>query len=1025
MKVFGMLVSVCLATTPLFAQSAQSSSFLESARAFSRKSQLDSVAHYAHRAITVSQQNQQWNDHAYALTWLGDHYRREQRYDSAFHYQSLALVTVVSNEVHDTTLALTYHQVGLYYKDTRQPAQAIQMYEKAISVREALRDSVALAASYNALATVYRFSYFDYIKAEQNYQRALQLLESSDHTKEVFDALYSLATTYRLREDYDEALAYGYRAITLAKDLSPLNQEVCFTMIGNILQERGDTKSAIVNFKQALSLGIKRLGNSDPSLVRRFNNLGHAYVEADSLVAGVQMLKHALTINASAPRSVREDDLADTYEYLGDAYLEQNRLDSANRNYHQSLAINRKAHGPKHRLTSNIFSTLGNFHQQQQALDSALYYVHQSLVAGVPDFNQSDLRQQPTVAMMQGDPLNFQLLYQKARIYLDQYQQTADAQWLSPALVCFARADSLIDSCRVLYNQEAAKLSFLENNKKVYEAAVECAYQLYALSGEEPYLDWAFHFMEKSKAMVLWEALINSQIKSGVGIPDSLLEREQSINVALAYTNNELLTARQPDSAVSEILELRAQQFSLTRQRERLAQQLQHTYPAYFQIKYGDHHYTLAQARDYARTAGTTLVEYLWGSNYVYALGISSQRVLFKQIALTDTLQENITTVLHALQHPPLITQSREDFQLYSDAAYRLYEQLLYPLLEHRSRKSRPRSSGLFESMMEAQEQVYTPTLTIIPDGPLSYLPFEALTTERPSSPVPDYRQLAYVLDKYATSYAQSAQVLTQRTVANDKTRNAMRFLGFGYSSSPEASSAPRLPSPWQELPGTTHEIEALGQMAEGTFFLGGAATESRFKEEAKYYDLIHLAVHGLADTLNPNNSRLVFRADQDTVNDGLLYSYELYDLQLHADLAVLSSCESGAGRWQQGEGVYSLARGFTYAGCPTVVMSLWKVDDQQTAKIMPSFYRGLFTGDRVDQALRTAKLLYRQRCSHFFAHPAFWSAFVAEGNPFPIVSYQYTHHAVWLILLLSAVYFSLSLRRAWKVRQANRRHFA
>ncbi len=202
--------------------------------------------------------------------------------------------------------------------------------------------------------------------------------------------------------------------------------------------------------------------------------------------------------------------------------------------------------------------------------------------------------------------------------------------------------------------------------------------------------------------------------------------------------------------------------------------------------------------------------------------------------------------------------------------------------------------------------------------------------------------------------------------------------------------------------------------MAEVDVFKGKQATEHQFKANAKNYNIIHLAVHGQANTTNPNNNRLVFRPESDSVEDGSLYSYELYNLQLQADLAVLSTCESGMGKFQPGEGVYSLARGFAYAGCPSVVMSLWKVDDLQTARIMPDFYRTLFAGDTKDDALRTAKLRYLRTTNSYHAHPYFWSAFILEGNASSVIDYQASIWAFWIIALLSTVYLSLFLYSEW-----------
>ena len=996
-----MLLSVgtLMLSSPVVAQSDGESRHFLRAWAFYSSDQPDSAAHYARRALAELKQQQQWNQQAYGLSWLGDLYRREQQNDSAFYYLSRALVAVTSNPVQDTTRARVYYQFGDYYESVRQPAQAVQMHQKAAALLKYINNPVLLAKSYNALGSIYRYIYYDYLTAQQYYQQALRLLEEAggENQQDLFRVLYSLATTNRLKEDYDQALAYGYRAAALAKTLSSSFQEVCYSMLGNILDDQKNDASAIYNYQRALALGADRLGNGDPALIIRLNNLAAIYIRVDSLPEGVRLLERALRI-FRATNEQDEGDIANTYEFLGDAYAKNGKVDLASVAYHRSLATNRKVHGTHHPKTANILSVLGKFHHGREHYDSALHYFQQALQATAPEFQPTDLLENPAVRTMMSDPLKFQLLYQKAVVLLAQHQQTARVDRLTAALDCFARADSLMDSCRVLYDREAAKLSFLANHRQVYERAVVCAYRLYQIAPDKDYLAWAFHFMEKCKAVVLWEALVDSQVKNSVGIPDSVLEEERAVNVELTFINNELQAA-QDGGADSTVNELRTQQFAVARQREALTRYLKQTYPNYFRIKYGQSTYTLSQARDYAARANTTLVEYFWGADHLYALRIAPKRAVLMQFTRPDSMQHALATVLDALQRAPRTIQRTEDFERYTQAAYALYQRWLQPVLEPPTNR---RSSGLFANFQEAQQWVYPPTLTIIPDGPLSYLPFEALITQPPSSTQPDYRRLAYVVDTLAVSYAPSAQVLTQRP---SHVRNAMRFLAFGYSGLGQATN----PSNWKNLPGTAQEVAALGQMAEGTFYTGVNATEHQFKAEAQHYDVIHLAVHGLADTVHPNNSRLVFRSENDSIDDGYLYSYELYDLQLRADLAVLSACESGTGKLQQGEGVYSLARGFTYAGCPTVVMSLWKVDDTQTSALIPAFYRELYTGSPIDQALRSAKVRYRERCSSFYAHPAFWSAFVVGGTTTPVVSYRATHRIAAVVLLLSAIYFGLT----------------
>lgn len=974
-------------------------SFLR-AQTFFAYDQPDSAARYARRALAQWEQQQQWNQYAYGLSWLGNLYRRVQQNDSAFFYLSRALVTVTSSPVQDTTRAQVYDHLGSYYKSVRQPAQAIQMFQKAVAVQKSLDDSFALAGSYNALGNIYRYTYLDYITAQQYYQRALRLLEGSgvENKKKLFDVVYSLATTSRLREDYEQALAYGYRAAELAKTLPDGNQEVCYTMLGNILFDQENNASAIYNYQRALALGVDRLGNNDPALIIRLNNLAGTYIRIDSLEQGVRLLDHALRIYQTSGGQ-GEDRIASTYDSRGDAYGKIGKTDSATIAYHRSLEINRRIHGPHHPSTTDILATLGTFYFEQASYDSALHYFQQALVATAPEFAPTNALQNPAVRTMMGDPLKFQLLHEKALVLMAEHQRSSSPALLTAALDCFVRADSLMDSCRVLYDREAAKLTFLEVHRQVYEQAVVCSYRLYQSDPDDRYLAWAFHFMEKSKAVVLWEALAESQDRNSVGIPDSLLKQERAIKLALAYVNNELQTAKD-SGADSTVTELRAEQFTLARQKENLTLLLQQAYPNYFRIKYGQHNYTLDQARDYTATANTTLVEYLWGEDHLYGLSITPQRVVLTQVSITDSVQQALTTVLSALQQPPRVVQRTEDFERYTQAAYLLYQRCLRPLLDQTKES---RSSGLFDSFQEAQQKIHPPALTIIPDGELAYLPFEALITRLPSTAKADYRRLAYVVDTLAVSYAPSAQVLTQRP---NHVRNAMRFLAFGYSGSGQDIVKGR----WQNLPGTAQEVANLRQMAEGTFYTGKEATEHQFKAEAQNYDVIHLAMHGLADTLHPNNSRLVFRNELDSIDDGYLYAYELYDMQLQADLAVLSACESGTGKLQQGEGVYSLARGFTYAGCPTVVMSLWKVDDRQTSTLIPAFYRELYSGSSVNQALRTAKLQYREQCSSFYAHPAYWAAFVVGGTTTPVMSYGATHRIAALVGLLSVIYLGLAL---------------
>ena len=999
-----------LGSFPLLAQSSNESSYFDVAQSFYRNDQLDSATYYARQAIAFSRRQQQWNRHAYALGWLGDVYRRASQFDSALYYLQQALLTVTVNQTPDTTTATTYHNLGLYYEYTNQPEQALQMNQQALELREKLDPArpMAVATSYESLADVYRYIYFDYSTAEEYYLKVMAIYNQYEvaDEKRMLRILYNLATTNRLKENYEKALEFGFKALTVAQNLRTVDQEFCYQMLGNIFSAQGESQRAIQFYQKAIDLTLALEGKLSSSLSWQYNNLAHAYLKMNSLRSAIQTLNKALSLYKTANFPSSQKDRARTYEHLGKTYAQMNQFDSASQYFQRCLELRYQFSGHKNLQTSETLEAIAEFHEKQQQSDSALVYYQRALIAGVPEFDQMHWKQNPSVSMMRNDPLVFGLLVKKANVLVKQFHRWQKTETLLTALTSFLLADSLIDICRVSYDREATKIRFSGENKAFYNQAIQCTYLLYQITNQPNYIAVAFALAEKSKAMILWDALTDAQVKHTIGVPDSVLRIERQLKRQTAFINSqwmEEVSQEKPDD--TRLMKLRAEQYEIGRQQDALARILRQQYPQYFNIKYEADGQLFPAAQAYAIQHNTTLIDYFWGEAYIYAVGIDANHSRFVRIPITDSLMYTFSTYQLALQHRPSQTLSKREYRAFTLAAHTLYQQLLFPLLPH----STTPAKGFFDSFREAQNENYARSLTIIPDGPLSFLPFESLLITLPSDSVFNFKHLNYLVRTHSVGYAQSLRVLTQRTHLSDQKRPAMRFLAFSYSDSTSSAAASR--STLQSLPGSSDEIDALQAMAEVDVFKGKQATEYQFKTHAKHYNIIHLAVHGQANTSNPNNNRLVFRSETDSVEDGSLYSYELYELQLQADLTVLSTCESGMGKFQPGEGVYSLARGFAYAGCPSVVMSLWKVDDLQTARIMPDFYRTLFAGNTKDDALRTAKLNYIHTANSYSAHPYFWSAFILEGTPSAIIDYQTTSRAFWLIAVLSVLYLSLFLR--------------
>ena len=173
--------------------------------------------------------------------------------------------------------------------------------------------------------------------------------------------------------------------------------------------------------------------------------------------------------------------------------------------------------------------------------------------------------------------------------------------------------------------------------------------------------------------------------------------------------------------------------------------------------------------------------------------------------------------------------------------------------------------------------------------------------------------------------------------------------------------------------------------------------------------------MHTLINDVDPMASKLVFTLNNDSTDDGFLNTYEIYNLDLNAELAVLSACKTGMGKFSKGEGIMSLARGFLYAGVPGIVMTLWSIEDKSGSEIVAGFYKNLKDSQRKDIALRNAKLTYLNNANQLFAHPYFWAAHVQIGDSSPIIpssGKNYIYYSIAGIVLVLLVLIVIRRRK-------------
>ena len=302
-------------------------------------------------------------------------------------------------------------------------------------------------------------------------------------------------------------------------------------------------------------------------------------------------------------------------------------------------------------------------------------------------------------------------------------------------------------------------------------------------------------------------------------------------------------------------------------------------------------------------------------------------------------------------------------------------------------------SKQLYALLLKPVAEIATATrIIIVPDGLLHLVPFDTLRDSDGQ----------FLLRSHVISYVPSGTILD--VFRDTATRAVARrpFLGVGdVAYENQGGVGRKLGTPHtlhgrierglanlsgirlHDLPQTREEVEAIGRIVgkDAEILLSAKATESGFKREPlRDFRVLHLAVHGFADTQYPERSALVLGADPASSEDGLLQVREIIRLTLNAELTTLSACDSGVGKLQGQEGITNLVEAFLLAGSKSVVASLWSADDTFASALMERFYQHLAEGKDKSSALRDAKLdllnQYGEQVSPFY-----WGAFVIAGD--------------------------------------------
>jgi len=510
-----------------------------------------------------------------------------------------------------------------------------------------------------------------------------------------------------------------------------------------------------------------------------------------------------------------------------------------------------------------------------------------------------------------------------------------------------------LDSLKPSFKNHSDKLVLIEDAFPLFESGLEAVFELYTREKDINYIDKAFLYAEKSKSILLMEALLAAKATEFTNIPDNILEREQQLKSEITYIEKQLNRAKETDNEKEDLL------FDLQEEHRQLMKRIETNYKTYFDLKYNTKTLSLSDTQKLLKP-DEKLVSYFYGNSAIYAIGVDKISKQIERIPIDVSFENNVENVHQ------MLSDSKSDITNLSKASFKLYSSLVAPFVTSEEKKK----------------------LIIITDGLLNYIPFGALNTSS--------EKLSYLAEHHAISYANSATLLAQ---LQEKEQNqSATLLAFAPSFKGEQVVHDPNRGNLLPLPHNKKEVEQILTSFEGLSFVGKNASLQNFSSEIKNYKILHLATHAIFDDAAPEYSYLAFT--QENSEENLLYVSDLYNLQIDADLVTLSACESGIGELKRGEGFLSLARGFFYSGAASIASTLWKVNDASSTTLMGSFYKNLANGDTKDLALQRAKKSFlKTNRQNGLSHPYYWSGFIISGNTSAL-----TTPTNWLLIVMALI---------------------
>ncbi|MEG4443844.1 tetratricopeptide repeat protein [Microcoleus sp. AT9_B5] len=834
--------------------------------------------------------------------------------------------------------ANTLTNIAGVYNSWGEKQKALEYLNQALPLIRAVGDRGGEASILNGIGGVYS-DLGENQKALEFFNQALPLRRAMGDRGGEAATLNNIASVYNSWGEKQKALDFYNQALPLLRAVGDRSGEASILNgIGGVYSDLGENQKALEFFNQALPLR-RAVGDRSGEVVT-LNGIGLVYDSWGEKQKALELFNQALSlIRAVGDRgweAITLNNIGYVYNSLGE---KQKTLELFNQALSLFQAVGDRG------LEAGSLNNIGRVYYGLGEKQKALEYYNQAL---------------PITRAVGNKDGEAGILYNIALLQRSQGN-------LKQALTLMENSITIIEDLRTKIGSQELRTSYFATVQDYYQFYIDLLMQLHQQNPSQGYDALALHASERARARSLLEQLTEAGLNLKADLDPALKAEEQRLTQALnAADQRRINLLKQYDNPKLE--EVKAEIDNILNQFQNLEARIRAANPAYANLKYPEP-LTLPEIQTKILDDKTLLLQYALGKDRSYLFLVSKTDLKTYKLPPKAEIEAALEQYRTLLQSPDFTDLSQGQ-----NLSQMLLGQIAGELKEQR--------------------------LAIVGDGKLQLLPFAALPWGSGASLAPLLKNHEIITLPSATSLAVQREQWQKRQQAsrtlaviadpvfkaNDPRLGENATTTIAGDLSQVGSLIRNSCGDFDRLPHTAIEAEqilALVPDAQEFSALGFDANyATATNPNLSQYRIVHLATHGCIQD-NPLLSNLAlsfFNADGQKAETSLLKLQDIYNLELNADLVVLSACQTGTGKEVQGEGIVGLTRGFMYAGARRVAVSLWSVNDRATSILMSDYYRQMLE-QKVDPAaaLRQAQLAMWQ--SDSYSAPYYWAAFTLQGD--------------------------------------------